>query len=98
MLRGLSDLFRDFKNEKPRCLSAFVNLKGVANAGRQRTYSVVTGNKDILTISRVLLRCFGQELIFGFHFIHLLCAGILEWLISFHLTFRVTLKYRVLLT
>lgn len=42
-------------------------------------------NKDILTILRILLRCLGEELISGFRFIHLLSAGIHEWLVSISL-------------
>lgn len=38
----------DFENEKPRCLSAFVNLKGVAYAGRERRYPFITVTKIFL--------------------------------------------------
>lgn len=43
-------IFGGFKKRNP-VISAFVNIKGVVYAGRERRYLIITGNKDILSIS-----------------------------------------------
>lgn len=58
-------------------ISLLLSAQGVAYAGRERRYPFIKGNKDILSISRVLLRRFGEIFISGFRFTHLLLIGVL---------------------